>query len=294
MQSQTILKTQNPDIKSFIIDDGIIGILPSTIEDGSQFQLSLNRNHILWLSCLKECISANPSFMHPGIELGESESIFLAYPKDDWEIEIQDENESALCLVISLAALHKLIEVNFDENNLEHIDFDYSKFSKAMSLSPRVMSDLSSLFSGNDISIFKGLQKKGKFLSAFSAMMEKLFGKVADQCPFQMDRKTEQKIRSVRNLIVNDLSRLPDTQELSFTADIPKTILKQGFKHLYGKSIYNFYNDYRMDKAESLLESGQHLVKEIAFEIGYQNPSHFIAAFKKRNGCTPKQYMKNY
>ncbi len=49
-----------------------------------------------------------------------------------------------------------------------------------------------------------------------------------------------------------------------------------------------------MEKAESLLESGQHLVKEIAFEIGYQNPSHFIAAFKKRNGCTPKQYMKNY
>ncbi len=288
------MKTHHRDIKSFKIDDGIYGLTTPVNGKMNSFHLTLERNEILWLSCLNQHFLAKPSFMPHVVKLAESESMFLAFPRDSWEIEISDQPENMLSLVISLTALHDLIEVNFDENKIEHDDLDYTQISKVVSLSPKVMADLSSLFTGDDISIFKGLQRKGKFLSAFSAMMEKLFGKVADQCPFQMDRKTEQKIRSVRNMIVNDLSKLPDTQTLSFTADIPKSILKQGFKHLYGKSIYNFYNDYRMDKAESLLESGQHLVKEIAFEIGYQNPSHFIAAFKKRNGCTPKQYMKNY
>jgi AraC-like DNA-binding protein len=41
-----------------------------------------------------------------------------------------------------------------------------------------------------------------------------------------------------------------------------------------------------------MLASGELLVKEIAFKIGYQNPSHFISAFKKKYGYTPKQYLK--
>jgi len=31
-------------------------------------------------------------------------------------------------------------------------------------------------------------------------------------------------------------------------------------------------------------------VNEVAFDIGYTNPSHFIAAFKKKFGTTPRKY----
>lgn len=288
------MKSTNPNIKVLEIEEGINAWSIPMDSRATQFSFSLERNEILWMSSSKNSISAESSFIPHPIVLNESESMFLAYPREPWTIDIQDEHKSLLCVVISLNALHRLIEANFDEDNIDQEELDYSDMSKVVSLSPKVMSELTALFTGEDVSIFKGLQRKGKFLSAFSSMMEKLFGNMTDQCPFQMDRVTEQKIRDVRSLIIEDLSLQPDMQQLSFTADIPKSILKQGFKHLYGKSIYNFYNDYRMDKAESLLEGGQHLVKEIAFEIGYQNPSHFIAAFKKRKGCTPKQYMKNY
>jgi AraC-like DNA-binding protein len=44
----------------------------------------------------------------------------------------------------------------------------------------------------------------------------------------------------------------------------------------------------KLDSAMEMLNSGEFLVKEVAFKIGYQNPSHFISAFKKKFGYTPK------
>jgi AraC-like DNA-binding protein len=40
-----------------------------------------------------------------------------------------------------------------------------------------------------------------------------------------------------------------------------------------------------------LLDTGKYKVNEVAFQIGYTNPSHFIAAFRKKFGITPKKYL---
>ena len=40
-----------------------------------------------------------------------------------------------------------------------------------------------------------------------------------------------------------------------------------------------------------LLESNQHNVNEVGLKVGYSTSSHFIAAFKKKFGTTPKKYV---
>ncbi|NNK80183.1 MAG: helix-turn-helix transcriptional regulator, partial [Flavobacteriales bacterium] len=47
-----------------------------------------------------------------------------------------------------------------------------------------------------------------------------------------------------------------------------------------------------INKALKLMTDEGYKVQEAANEIGYTNVSHFIAAFKKKHGVTPKQYMK--
>ncbi len=230
------MQTNNKDITILDIDDGITAWsfpIKSIVND---FNFLLERNEILWVCSSKQSITLKINFIPHPIQLQESESILLAYQKESWHVDIQDLNMGLICVVITLKALHALIAANFNEDNMDESSVDYSQMSKVVSLSPKILSELSSLFTNKDSGIFKGLQRKGKFLTAFSAMMEKVFGKVTDQCPFQMDRVTEQKIRDVRSLIIQDLSLLPDTQQLSFSVDIPKTILKQGFKFIYGKS----------------------------------------------------------
>ena len=283
-------KQQNLTAKS--IDKGVMGFYALDNDDACNRSIVLSQNEMIWV-CSSSEVEINSEALNNSYLLQNSESVLLTHPPSEWNINIRSKQGEFCFFIISLQALHELLSADFNEDNMDYA-IDYSQISKVVSLSPKIMNSLAVIFSRSKKSPFHHIEKKGNFLLAFSIMMEKLFGNREHACPFQMNRATEEKIRFVRNNIVNNLSDQPDVLKLSFEVNIPKTILKQGFQHVYGKSIHNFYHDYRMDKAISLLENGQHLVKEIAFEIGYQNPSHFIAAFKKRNGCTPKQYMKNY
>jgi len=69
--------------------------------------------------------------------------------------------------------------------------------------------------------------------------------------------------------------------------------LKEGFKQIYGTTVYGFLFDYKMELARKLLESGIHNVNEVGLKVGYSTASHFIAAFKKHYGTTPKKYIQS-
>ena len=66
--------------------------------------------------------------------------------------------------------------------------------------------------------------------------------------------------------------------------------LKSGFKEYYGSPVFTFLLNYKMELAKTLLIEQQFNVNEIASKLGYSTSSHFIAAFKKKYGITPKQY----
>jgi AraC-like DNA-binding protein len=70
-----------------------------------------------------------------------------------------------------------------------------------------------------------------------------------------------------------------------------KKKLKEGFKQIYGDTVFSFLFDYKMEHARRLLESNQHNVNEVGLRVGYSTSSHFIAAFKKKFGTTPKKYV---
>lgn len=62
------------------------------------------------------------------------------------------------------------------------------------------------------------------------------------------------------------------------------------FKKTFGKSIFEYIADQRMDYARRLLQEGGLLVTQVARTIGYKNPNHFSAAFKKRFGLSPSSF----
>jgi len=67
--------------------------------------------------------------------------------------------------------------------------------------------------------------------------------------------------------------------------------LKKGFKALFGNTVFGYLFDLRMDMAYRLLQKDIR-VSEVAETIGYKNPHHFTAAFKKKFGFLPSQVNK--
>lgn len=64
------------------------------------------------------------------------------------------------------------------------------------------------------------------------------------------------------------------------------------FKKHTGLSPHKYMNQLKMEEAKHLLEN--HSVTEVAFDLGFENPSYFIRIFKLFYGVTPKQYQLHH
>lgn len=64
------------------------------------------------------------------------------------------------------------------------------------------------------------------------------------------------------------------------------------FKKMFGKSIFEYITDQRMEHARRLLREEGLLVTEVSRNIGYKNPNHFSTAFKKRFGVQPTSFIR--
>ena len=60
-----------------------------------------------------------------------------------------------------------------------------------------------------------------------------------------------------------------------------------------GFSLYKYLFDFKMERAKQLLSNGNLNVNEVSYDLGYSSSSHFIAAFKKKYGITPRTYTNN-
>lgn len=83
----------------------------------------------------------------------------------------------------------------------------------------------------------------------------------------------------------------PTIQELSKKVYLNEFKLKKGFKEHFNTTIHQFVINIRIQKAIELLKQDKP-INEIAFEVGYKTPSHFIANFKTQMGYTPSKMSK--
>lgn len=101
-----------------------------------------------------------------------------------------------------------------------------------------------------------------------------------------------EKVKAVCELITSDLQTHYTVEELSNRFSISATTMKTTFKGIYGKPIYTFLQEKRMEKASVLLLNSEMSITDIATEVGYETPSKFSAAFKKAMNLTPLEFRK--
>jgi AraC-like DNA-binding protein len=86
----------------------------------------------------------------------------------------------------------------------------------------------------------------------------------------------------------------------SFTTITPEEIasklclsyssFRKTFKEYTGFSPARFINEVRMSKAKELLTNTSMSIKEIAYNVGYNNHDYFFTAFRHTTGQTPAEY----
>jgi AraC-like DNA-binding protein len=94
------------------------------------------------------------------------------------------------------------------------------------------------------------------------------------------------KIYQAKEFIERNIQSPCSLIELAHKVGLNDFKLKRGFKEVIGTTVFGYLYDFRMEKARILLENGAP-VNEVSFEVGYKNPHHFTAAFKKKYGVLP-------
>ncbi len=107
-----------------------------------------------------------------------------------------------------------------------------------------------------------------------------------DSTPTTLPMREQQRIITARDRLLHDLSAPPTIEQLSREVGLNQLKLKQGFKTLFGTSIYAMFQKHRMEQARLLLK--KYNVTEVAMTMGYSNISHFSAAYRKQFGILPK------
>ncbi len=222
----------------------------------------------------------------------EEHSILLYNPQQELPLNLEIKPKSSLVsLLVSIKKFHSLFSDEADYISFLSDENSHRKYYDDSVIKPTVLIVLKQLINANVNSSIRNLYIKGKIYELLSLHFQKDESVEGEYCPFLVDERDVSKIRKAKDIIISRMDEPPTLQELSNETGLNLKKLKEGFKQVYGNTVYSFLLDYKMEQSRKLLKSNQYNVNEVGLQVGYSTASHFIAAFKKKFGITPKQYL---
>jgi AraC-like DNA-binding protein len=103
-----------------------------------------------------------------------------------------------------------------------------------------------------------------------------------------------EKLHEARHYLVEHMDNPGTLKELAHNVGMNDFKFKNGFKQIFGTTVFGLLHEERMHKAKILLQETEMSVLDISVVTGYKNLSNFTAAFKKRFGYPPSATNKKY
>jgi AraC-like DNA-binding protein len=226
------------------------------------------------------------------LSLSKGKSLLLYNPQRTLPINLSNNtNSNVITLLISIKKFHLLFSDEASYITFLSKENILKKYYTEETISPSMSIVLTQLLNFSLNKSVKPLYFKAKTFEILSLYFNTSDEANLEQCPFLVSETNVNKIKLAKDIIINRLSEPPSLIDLANEIGLSLKKLKEGFKQIYGDSVYSFLIDYKMELARTLLESGDYNVNEVGLKIGYSTSSHFIAAFKKKYGITPKKYF---
>jgi AraC-like DNA-binding protein len=99
------------------------------------------------------------------------------------------------------------------------------------------------------------------------------------------------RIFQAKTLLIRDLSEPPTIATLAGAVLMSESQLKQSFREVFGVSIYQYFQQERLERAKQLLSENNRTVKEVGYELGFTNIGHFSRLFERLYHVKPKKFQ---
>ena len=100
-----------------------------------------------------------------------------------------------------------------------------------------------------------------------------------------------ERIVYARDILLEQVAKPPTLLELSRQVGLNDRKLKQGFRQMFGTTVFGYLRNYRMQQAQQLLLRPNSTIAGVAQAVGYRNPEAFSVAFRRTFAISPKAYQ---
>ena len=232
--------------------------------------------------------------------LNNTNFFMFSNPFTDTTLEINlTPGAKIFSIAISMKELHAIFGSSFGrdaEATKEFMEgYKMKRFFIEKRLTPSISVISHQFFSGIKRQNVRKIFQQGKVMEFLSLYMDvpNSAEEAEEHCPFVMDALELKKIKEARDIIIAEMIDPPSLKTLAKLVGTNEFKLKVGFKSVFSNTVYGYLSEYRMEHARKLLTVDNTRIKEVAAQVGYSNPSHFISAYKKKYGITPKQHLKS-
>jgi AraC-like DNA-binding protein len=135
------------------------------------------------------------------------------------------------------------------------------------------------------------LWRESKALELLAHQLDHLSG--SPPRSFALNVRDLVRVRDAHQQLVADLRAPPSLEALAAQAKLSPRRLNQGFRQLYGMTVFEVLLEARMKMAHVMVLERQDIpLKHLAWMVGYSQLSNFINAYRRRFGVPPGRHRR--
>lgn len=215
--------------------------------------------------------------------------------RTDFEIEFQYPAGTPINLIIIIIKINLLKQLLYaDQNIISQLQPIFSidqpfHFEEVMSAEIQaVASQLQKVQTTDPLRLFYCRLKAEEMIYLFFQSLLKR----GDVFNYALNNEDIKMLYHIRACLIQDISVVPNLPELARSACMSESKMKKLFKQIFGKSIYNYYQHFRMMEAAYVIREKKFSVSQAGHHVGFTSLSHFTTVFEAHLGVKPKKYSK--
>ncbi|HEX7057984.1 MAG TPA: response regulator [Bacilli bacterium] len=125
-----------------------------------------------------------------------------------------------------------------------------------------------------------------------SAELQGIIAKLTSATDALKNRVEPDVTQQIKRFIIEHADRDVSLEAIAERFGLSPFYISKIFKEQIGINYIDFLTESRIEKAKNLLANSELSLKEITYQIGYNDPNYFSRVFKKVCGVSPTEYRK--
>ena len=270
----------------------------SSINDRSKIEIRLNhpdefeKETYQMIFVLKGNIKVTKSGSnHEFVEIESQQHNLCRLPFKSTKILV-DTSDDVLFINLSKSFLKRFLPYEHPAYVLllnEDLDSQMVLSTINMPITPEISAILQKLGNSDQSTFSDQLLLESKAIELF-ALQISLFEQLQNsEAPAKLKKIEMERMHEVREILIQQSGDQLSLRALAHLVGTNEFNLKRDFKALFGKTVFAYLNQHKMEKAKNMLIEEDTTVSEISKRMGYKHATHFTSAFKKYFGYLPNK-----